>query len=225
MKQAKLRTGGTSITLETGDPISSMPTAFRSALPPRLEDAFKDPKQFLGSIANSTACGPFRSFLHGCIEQDRYELVVVDPNFPFPITISALKVIANGGKECFLHPQECGAYAGKLPEVFSHIKWINWGGLGCSGELLAENSWLKLTDFVPNCKHLAFSDTNTKVFASSPCGDLMACNTHGQAGFVNHETANAYEFGTLSEMVDWIFDGLQTGRSLEFDGERCDSAV
>ena len=217
MKTYENNMGGTTTLLRRVDELSDLPDGLREHLAPELIRTFSDPTSITDLIDQYSTPASLRRYLRQLVDSDNWNLMIVDPNFPFPKIISGISVNNRHGASCVFHPQLDGAYPGLVPEVFSHFQWINWGGLGCSGQLNSESEWIHLEAMNFGCNPAATISDNARIFANTRSGDVMVRSDDGTSGLLSHEDGSFYERGTVPNMIDWIFDTLASGSFPEIE--------
>ena len=220
MKTSTNICGGTTYSLENGDRLESLPTDFAGCITSEIVAAFNSPIEFFRNIARTTQCAAFAKFLNHCTEFNKWSLDVSETFLPHRDFSVDFRLITESGREYFLHPGKTIVRNNEFSEIHQYIARINWGGIGCAGEFFSGDNQPTLEQYCFESKNPTFPPASTIVFANSPCGDAMIYNEHGNAGYITHESYGSYEFGSLSTMIDWIFDSLSKDRWPEFEWER-----
>jgi hypothetical protein len=213
--------GGTTLILTDGDNLDAVPDSHRDIVTDAMRDAFADPLSHFRQIAARTPLHNLREYLTAFVEQGSWVLILADTYMMKRATLGAFQWCHPSMYGCMFAPASSDPVDPRFASLYAHVGWVHWDSIGHAGGILPAHEHIPLSDYGAPSTNPIFPVDSSTVFATSPCGDMMIYNTHGNAGYLSHETGASYVVGTFSEMLEWVFGQLMRGQLPEFDYSRC----
>lgn len=220
MNQLDNQGGGTTLFLEPGDSLDSVPESHRDIITNEIRDAFTDPHQYFLSIASRATIQRFRDYVTKLATHGQWHLVLADTYMMERKTVGAFLWTAEGVRRAMIapgpatfDPRNCHP---DFASLYSLVRLVHWEKVAFSGGLLppSRHRLLQAGDY-PESK--IFPTESTTVFGNTSCGDLLVHDTQGTAGLFSHENGSAQVLGTITESLEWVFGGLLSGREPNLD--------
>ncbi|MGE3779381.1 MAG: hypothetical protein AB7F89_19490 [Pirellulaceae bacterium] len=102
-------------------------------------------------------------------------------------------------------------------KILRGVHLVHWEEVGMAGGLFREAEHVLLSNYGIPSRNDEFRGDQSFVFGSTACGDVFVYNPTGTAGFVSHETGDAYSLGSIADSLEWLFGELLMGREPCFD--------
>jgi hypothetical protein len=213
--------GGTTLILADGDNLDVVPDSHRDIVTEAIRDAFVDPSSHFRQIAARTPLRNLRDYLAAFVEQGKWMLILADTYMMERATIGAFQWFHPSMYGCMFALATSGPVDPRFAPLYSDIELAHWGSIGHAGGILPSHEHIPLSVYGAPSTNPTFPVDSSTVFATSPCGDMMIYNAHGDAGYLSHESGASYVVGTIPEMLDWMFGQLMQDQLPEFDYSRC----
>lgn len=210
--------GGTSVILEEGDDLASVPDSHAYLITPQLREAFSDP---VGRFCKIAECCPFPEmarWLRTLLETPRWQLELNqgDP-----------QEYASAGyywASQYVRSATIDLPGGTLPkfpktlvDYYSLVDAVDWMGFGCAGGLAGAGGHAPLRAFPYDWQDIDADEVS--VWGYSPCGDMIIWTADGRGGWLSHETGRMQLLGTIEELIDWVYAKLSANECPEYDRE------
>lgn len=224
MNQLDNQGGGTTIFLEPGDSLDSVPESHRDIITNEIRDAFTDPHQYFLSIANRATIQRFRDYVTKVATDGQWRLVLADTYMMQRETVGAFLWTAEGVRGTMIAPgpatfdsRDC--HPDFVP-LYSLVQLVHWEQVAFSGGLLPPSRQHLLLDAGGYPESKVFQAESTTIFGRTSCGDLLVHDSQGTAGLFSHENGSAQVLGTIAEALEWVFGELLSGREPNLDPNR-----
>ncbi|MEI8384189.1 MAG: hypothetical protein WCJ09_29035 [Planctomycetota bacterium] len=212
--------GGTTLVLAGGDDLSAVPESHRDIISDAVRDAFRDPVAHFSEIATRTTIPNLRNYLSNFIASGRWALLLADTYMMDRATIAAFQWVHPGQHPCMLGLPVPDCDDDRFAPFYGCLSMAHWDSIGFAGGIVSYRKQIPIAAYGTSSTNPTFPADTSTVFGNSSCGDMMVCNSSGDAGYLSHENGASYVIGTLPEMLDWIFGELLQGRTPEFDYSR-----
>ncbi|QDS95100.1 hypothetical protein FF011L_38840 [Roseimaritima multifibrata] len=213
--------GGTTLVLDDGDDLACVPDSHRDMITDSVQDALSDPAAYFSRIASRTTIPNLRKYLANFVADGRWSLLLADTYMMDRETIAAFEWFHLVQHACMFGTPTSDCEDDCFASFYDCLSMVHWDSIGFAGGIVPYCNQISLDDCgIPSINPTFPADT-TMVFGNSPCGDMMICNSSGDAGYLSHENGASYVVGSFSEMLDWIFGELIQNRTPEFDYSRC----
>jgi hypothetical protein len=213
--------GGTTLVLAEGDDLRSVPESHRDIISDAVRDAFRDPVAHFSEIATRTMIPNLRSYLSNFVAGGRWTLLLADTYMMDRATIAAFQWLHPGQHACMLGLPTADCGDDRFAPFYDCLSMVHWASIGFAGGIVPYRNQIFIANYGTSSTNPTFPADTSKVFGNSSCGDMMVCNSSGDAGYLSHENGASYVIGTLPETLDWIFGELLQDRTPEFDYSRC----
>ena len=213
--------GGTTLVLAERDDLDAVPDSHRDIVTDSVRDAFSDPVSYFSDIASRTEIQNLQLYMHNFASGGRWSLLLADTYMMDRDTIAAFQWFRADQYPCMFGPRRSDCEDGRFASFYDDLSLAHWDSIGFSGGILPARSHITVNDHgMPSVSRMFPADSTT-VFGTSACGDMMVCNTSGDAGYLSHESGASYVVGSFPEMLNWVFGELIQGRTPELDYSRC----
>ncbi|WP_442510524.1 hypothetical protein SH528x_002149 [Novipirellula sp. SH528] len=213
--------GGTTLVLADGDDLASVPDSHRDIITDSVRDAFRDPAAYFSEIASRTAIPSLRNYLANFVADGRWTLLLADTYMMERATIAAFQWFHPAQYACMLIAPTADCDDDRFTSFYDCLSMAHWDSIGFAGGIVPYCNQISVDDYGTPSTNPTFPADATRVFGNSSCGDMMICNSSGDAGYLSHESGASHVVGSFSEMLDWIFGELIQNQTPEFDYSRC----
>lgn len=227
MKQEPNQAGGESIWLKPSESLADVPATHQSLITSEIRTAFAAPEEYFLALAARTPLPGFQNYLQQLVTDGRCALILATADEMFGGPSAAFQWWQPGrgdGPRNLLIEPGCSNLDGisgvAFQQLFSQVRWLHWDEIGYGGGLFRSGEYPSLQHYGATSSSKRFPVTTTRVFGSSACGDMLIYNADGEAGYMSHETGEAYSLGSITDALNWIFNELRQGRTPEFDYSR-----
>ena len=227
MEQEPNQAGGETIWVVPEESLDEVPASHRALNTEEIRQAFASPKAYFLELAKKVSLPGFALYLEQLATTGRCALLLATaeemfggPRVAFQWWVPSRGV---GPRQLLIEPGKSTldeSSAAGFQTLFSHVRWLHWAEIGCSGGLLSPHEQPTLKQYGSVCNNKLFPATTTCVFGNTECGDMLIYNRKGEAGFLSHENGKAHSLGSVADALNWIFEDLRQGRSPNFDYER-----
>lgn len=213
--------GGTTLVLAEGDDLDAVPESHLDVLTDSIRIAFRDPASYFADVARRTTIPNLQRYLSSFVADGRWSLLLAETYMMKRDTIAAFQ---------WFHPEHCVCMFGtrdsdcddsRFSSFYDHMSLAHWASIGFAGGIVPCADQQLIDDWGTPSTNSRFPADSTTVFGNSSCGDMMICNSSGDAGYLSHENGASYVVGSFAEMLDWVFGELMQNRTPEFDYSRC----
>ncbi len=213
--------GGTTLILAEGDDLDAVPDSHRDIVTAAIRNAFVDPASHFRQIAARTSLQNLRDYIAAFVDQGKWSLILADTYMMKRATIAAFQWFHPSMYGCMFAPATTSPTDPQFAPLYADVAMAHWDSIGCAGGILPAHEHIPLSVYGAPSTNLVFPVDSSTVFATSPCGDMMIYNRHGDAGYLSHETGGSYVVGSVPEMLEWVFGQLMHDQLPEFDYSRC----
>ena len=213
--------GGTTLVLSGSDDLASVPDSHRDIITDSVRDAFRDPAAYFSEVASRITIPSLSNYLANFVADGRWTLLLAETYMMDRATIAAFQWFHPAQYACMFGTPTADCDDSRFSSFYGHLSFAHWDSIGFAGGIIPYRKQKLVADWGTPSANRRFPADATTIFGNSSCGDMMVCNSSGDAGYLSHENGASYVVGSYSEMLDWIFGELIQNRTPEFDYSRC----
>ncbi|WP_143544062.1 hypothetical protein [Rhodopirellula sp. MGV] len=213
--------GGTTLVLADSDDLDSVLDSHRDIITASVRDAFRDPAAYFSELVSEATIPNLRKYLTNFVADGRWTLLLADTYMMDRATIAAFQWFHPVQYPCMLGTPTADCGDTRFASFYDLLSIAHWDSIGFAGGIFPCSSHISVDNYGTPSTNPTFPADTTTVFGNSSRGDIMVCNSSGDAGYLSHENGASYVVGSFSEMLEWIFGELIHNRTPEFDYSRC----
>ncbi|MBN2293735.1 MAG: hypothetical protein JXM70_15010 [Pirellulales bacterium] len=210
--------GGTTVILQAGDDLASIPDSHSHLLTPQLQAAFPDPVACFQQIAQKCPFPEMTRWLNALVEQSNWELQLHQGD-PTEWTAAGYCWYSESVLGAIIDLPGTGAcdYPKVLANYYSLVDSVRWNAFGYAGGLDGAGGHEPIRTFSYDYHGADVNPDDVSVWGWSLCGDMILWTADGRGGWMSHETGHIHLLGTIEETINWIYARLNDNEVPEYD--------
>jgi hypothetical protein len=212
--------GGTSLVLGPGDSLDEVPASHADMVTADIRHVFRDPIAHFREIARQCRIPSVAQWLSALVASGKWNLVLDECWMMERSTQASFYLPSKDVQSAFISPALDATRTHSLPafaHYYSLVDVVHWDSFGCAGGLAGREGHVPLSARGVRCRSKDFPIQETSVFGGSACGDMLIYTRAGDAGFLSHESGDAYSLGKVDQALNYVFGELLARRTPEFD--------